>query len=82
MASVKPEIKIYTTKTCHYFFEAKNYFKSKKIDYREIDVGSDEKMAREMMKVSKQSGVPVIVIGKHVVVGFDKPVIEKILRNR
>ncbi|HLC63110.1 MAG TPA: glutaredoxin family protein [Candidatus Nanoarchaeia archaeon] len=80
MANLKPEIKIYTTKTCHYCIEAKKYFKSKKIAFKEIDVDSREKV-KEMINISGQSGVPVIVIGKNVVVGFDKHAIEKILKT-
>ena len=81
MANLKPEIKIYTTKTCGYCIQAKDYFTKNKIAYKEVDVGDDKKAAKEMINLTGQYGVPVIVIGKHVVIGFDKPVIEKILKT-
>jgi glutaredoxin len=35
--------------------------------------------ARDMQRMSGQMGVPVIKIGKDVIVGFDKPRIDKLL---
>ncbi|HLB95800.1 MAG TPA: glutaredoxin family protein [Patescibacteria group bacterium] len=73
-------IKIYTTPTCTYCIQAKNYFEGKNIDYEEIDVSKDQKAAQEMIKISGQMGVPVILINDQTVVGFDKDKIESILK--
>jgi glutaredoxin len=63
---------------------AKDYFKEKKIDFEEIDVAKDEHAAEELVRVSGQMGVPVIVIGegedKKVIVGFDQGKLEEFLK--
>lgn len=73
------KIKIYSTPTCPYCAQAKNYFEEKNLDYTEIDVLSDPKAAQEMQKISGQLGVPVITLDDHVIIGFDKEKIEQIL---
>ena len=72
----KPEIKIYTTSACPFCHKAKENFNKKKIAFKEINVGGDNEKAKEMIKISGQTGVPVIVIGKKVIVGFDKNAID------
>ena len=73
------EVKIYTTSTCPYCVMAKDFFKEKNIKYTEFDVGSDREKAEEMIKKSGQMGVPVIEIGKEIVIGFDKKKISELL---
>jgi glutaredoxin 3 len=70
---------IYSTPTCPYCQQAKDYFDEKKIKYTEHNVAEDEKARQEMIDKSDQMGVPVIIIDKKVIVGFDKPAIEKAL---
>ncbi len=69
-------VTIYTTKTCGYCKAAKAFFKEKNVEYTEIDVGSDQEKAKEMIHRSGQMGVPVIVIGaeadEKLIVGFDQ----------
>jgi glutaredoxin-like YruB-family protein len=74
------KVKIYTTPTCPYCEMAKQYFKSKNIDYEEIDVSSDIEAAREMIEKTGQMGVPVIEIGDNIIIGFNKPAIERALK--
>lgn len=76
-------IKIYTTPTCPYCHQAKAYFTQKKLSFEEIDVSQNQDKAEEMVKVCMpkggQIGVPVIVIGSKVIIGFDEKEIEKII---
>ena len=65
-------IKIYSTPTCTWCQKAKKYFKLNNLEYTDIDVNYDEAAAKEMKKISGQSGVPVIVINGTVIIGFDK----------
>ncbi len=74
-------VKVYSTPTCPYCRMAKNYFHSKKIDFVDIDVSQNSEKAQEMMDLSGQMGVPVIVIGEDVIVGFNQAEIEKKLSS-
>jgi glutaredoxin len=58
---------------------AKQYFSSKGLTFDNIDVSSDHQKAQEMVKLSGQMGVPVIVIDGQVVTGFDKSKIDSLL---
>ena len=73
------EIKVYSTPTCPYCKMAKDYLSSKNVSYQNIDVSLDKEAAEEMVKVSGQMGVPVIVINGKAMVGFDKSRIDALL---
>ncbi len=73
------EVKIYTTSTCPYCTMAKKYLSAKGITYQQFDVLSDTLAQEELVKISGQMGVPVIVINGEVVVGFDKARIDALL---
>ena len=79
MGSTTQEVKIYSTPSCHFCHMAKDYFKENNIAYTEYDVASDMEKRREMVSKSGQMGVPVIIIGETLTVGFDKPKIAKLL---
>lgn len=70
---------IYSTPTCSYCIQAKEYFNDNKIKYKEYDVSENEKARTEMVTKSGQMGVPVIIIGKKVIIGFDKTEIKEAL---
>ncbi len=68
-------ITIYTTPTCHFCHMAKDFFNSKNIKYTEHDVVSDIAKRQEMIQLTGQLGVPVIVIDGEPVVGFNQAVV-------
>ena len=72
-------VTIYSTPSCHFCHMAKDYFKENNIVYTEYDVASDMAKRKEMVEKSGQMGVPVIIIGGELTVGFDKPKIAKLL---
>lgn len=78
----QPKIKIYTTPTCPYCRMAKDYFRQKNLVYEEFDVSKNEHALNEMVHISGQMSVPVIVIGKYVILGFDAQTIERILNEK
>ncbi len=82
MAQVKkkqPRVLIFTTPTCSYCNMAKQYFRRNKVRFRDIDISKDQAAARDVMRRSGQMGVPVIDIGGKIIVGFNKPKINKLL---
>jgi S1-C subfamily serine protease len=57
----------------------KEFLSQKGITWTEKYVDSDRAAAIEMIRRSGQQGVPVTVIGDEVVVGFDRPRLERII---
>lgn len=51
---------------------AKDFLKEQGIEYTEFDVAHDLERRQEMIQKSGQMGVPVIIVGEEVIVGFDK----------
>lgn len=70
---------VYSTPTCPYCKQIKAYLKEKGIEYDDIDVAANPDKAQEMIDKSGQMGVPVVMIGEEVIVGFDKEKINKAL---
>ena len=68
-------VTIYSTPTCTYCKAAKEYFAKNNVAYTEYNVASDEERRKEMVDKTGQLGVPVIVIGDKVIVGFDQEAI-------
>lgn len=65
------KVKVYSTQSCPYCVMAKEFLRQHAVKYAEIDVGSDEKAAEEMIEKSGQMGVPVIEIDGKIIVGYD-----------
>ena len=73
---------LYTTPTCGYCHQLKNYLHQRGVPYTEHDVSRDQAAAVEMVRLSCQQGVPVSSIDGHVVVGFNRPTIDQLLAQR
>jgi glutaredoxin-like YruB-family protein len=73
------KVKIYTTPSCPYCEMAKDYFQENNVDYEEHNVAEDDKAREEMIRKSRQMGAPVIDIDGKIIIGFNKPEIEKAL---
>ena len=71
---------IYTTTYCPWCKKTKEFFKEHKVSFIERNVEESEKFAREMIERSGQQGVPVIEIGKEIVVGFDEQRLRRVLK--
>lgn len=70
--SSQKKVQIYSTPTCHYCNLAKEYFDGKGVEYEEFNVAFDLGKRKEMVEITGQMGVPVIVVGNKVMVGFDE----------
>ena len=70
---------IYSTPTCPYCKQAKEYLLQKGIEYTDIDISADEASQKEMMEKSGVMSVPVIDIEGTIVIGFDKEKINRAL---
>lgn len=73
------KVVIYSTPTCYFCNLAKEYFKEHSIPFESFDVSTDREKQMEILDKTGQMGVPVILIGDDVVVGFNKPLIDQLL---
>ena len=76
-----PSVLMYTTPTCVYCREAKEFFKEHNVEYEEKDVVQDEQARNDMIQKSGQMGIPVIDINGTIIVGFDRPRIDAALKQ-
>ncbi|MDP3645474.1 MAG: glutaredoxin family protein [bacterium] len=72
-------VTIYTTPTCHFCHEAKDFFTAHKVNFTDYNVATDLEKRKEMITKSGQMGVPVIYVGDDLVVGFDKERLSELL---
>ena len=77
----QPRVIVFSTPTCTYCTLAKKYFRENHVPFTEYDVSRDKRRADEMVRKSGQMGVPVIDINGRIIVGFNKPEIEKSLKR-
>lgn len=75
----KHEVTIYTTPTCVYCKLTKEFFKQNKVDFKEVNVATDEQAAKKMIEKSGQMGVPVIEVDEKIIVGYDKEALKAAL---
>jgi glutaredoxin-like YruB-family protein len=73
------QVTVYTTPTCTWCTTLKTYLDSHQVNYREINVASDQNAAEAMVRKSGQQGVPQSEINGQMVVGFDKARINQLL---
>ena len=70
---------VYSTPTCPHCNNLKNYLRKNQIQFRDVDVSKDQKMAQELVRKSGQQGVPQAEINGRIIVGFNKPKIDELL---
>ncbi|MHB8660817.1 MAG: glutaredoxin family protein [Minisyncoccota bacterium] len=66
------KVTIYSTPTCHFCQMTKDFLKAKGIGYTDYDVAHDLAKRQEMIQKSGQMGVPVILVGDDLIIGFDQ----------
>ena len=74
-------IKIYSTPACPYCQRLKSYLDSMGFAYKDIDVSVNPEIVEEMVNLSGQMGVPVIVVDDEVIIGFDRERLDSLLKE-
>ena len=74
-------VTVYTTPTCPFCYQAKEFLSRQKVPFVEKNVAADRQAAMEMVRVSGQQGVPVITVDGQVVIGFDQPRLMQLLQQ-
>lgn len=57
---------------------AKRYFAERGIEFTEADIITDLEARRRMVLMTGQYGVPVIQVGEHAMIGWDKAEFERL----
>jgi len=74
-----PQVTIYSTPTCTFCKQAKDFFDENNIAYEDHNVAEDQEKRQEMIQKSGQMGVPVIFIGDEMIIGFDQGRVKELL---
>ncbi len=77
--SQEKNVAVYSTPTCPYCRQVKEYLSEKGVQYAEHNVGTDVEARNAMVRKSGQLGVPVIEVGDEVIVGFNRAKLDELL---
>ena len=72
-------VTIYTTPNCGWCKITKDFFKHYNVEYTEKNVAEDMAARQEMVEKSSQLGVPVTDVDGAIVIGFNQPMLVKLL---
>ena len=82
MATHTVPITIYSADWCAFCHAAKDYLDKRGIPYIDKDVESDPSIAQEAVDKSGQTGIPVIDVDGQIIIGFDRPKIDSVLKDK
>ena len=74
------KVMVYSTSWCPWCKKVKEFLKENKIKFTNRDVEKSKKYADEMIKKSRQKGIPVTIINGKVIVGFEEDKMRKELK--
>ena len=67
------KITIYSSLTCYYCFAAKEFFKKKNLDFKEIIVDGDEDLKKKLVEMTNgKTTVPQIFFDNQLIGGYDQ----------
>lgn len=70
-SSATPPITLYSTAICPYCVMAKNFLKSRGLEWNEVRIDTDPAERERMLARARRTSVPQIFIGEHHVGGYD-----------
>ena len=75
------KVEIFSSDTCKYCVELKDYLKENNVEYIDYNISIDEEARRNLIKLGYMS-VPVTLINGNHVLGFDKLRIRQLLNGK
>lgn len=78
---VSHRVIVYTGPGCPACGAAKAYLRRQGVNFRDIDIARDQHAAQSVVRRSGQMAVPQIDIDGHLIVGFDKAKIDRMLAS-
>ena len=84
MSSSKPapRIIVFSTPNCGWCRKLKSYLRDNGFRFKDVDITKDPKAAQDVVRKTGQMGVPVTLINNRPIVGFNKPMIDRLLNIR
>jgi glutaredoxin-like YruB-family protein len=79
--TVSHRVIVYSGPGCPACGTAKAYLRRRGINFREVDIARDQHAAQSLVRRSGQMAVPQIDIDGHLIVGFDRAKIDRILAS-
>ncbi|SNX53641.1 glutaredoxin domain-containing protein [Thermoanaerobacterium sp. RBIITD] len=76
---ISHRVTVYSSPSCPWCSATKAYLRQHNIRFRDVDVTKDQNAAAELVRRSGQRGVPQTDIDGTIVVGFDKPKLNRLL---
>jgi len=70
---------IFTTPSCPWCRKTKQYLKDRGFSFKEVNILQRRSAAKDIQRMTGQTGVPVVVINNRPVVGFNKSKIDRLL---
>ncbi|NQS90761.1 glutathione S-transferase N-terminal domain-containing protein [Patescibacteria group bacterium] len=74
-----PKVILFSSGSCPWCSRAKNYLRQNGVKVKEIRVDKDPDAAKDVVRMTGQMSVPVLLIGRTKIVGFDKAKIDRLL---
>ena len=72
-------VKVYTSPTCQSCKSIEEYLSSHGVKYEEIDVTKDREALERLVEKTGKIFTPDVQVGDEIVVGFNKPEIDRLL---
>ena len=74
-----PRVILFSSGSCPWCDRAKSYLRQKGVRVEEVRVDEDPDAAKDVVRMTGQMSVPVLLIGSAKIVGFDKGRIDRLL---
>ena len=81
VAANTPNVEIYETSWCGYCKKAKDFFRSRGIDFVTYDIDRDQQARSRMQSLTSRMAVPFVVINGQGVPGYNVTAYEQALQN-
>ncbi len=80
--SAFPQVTLFFSPTCAYCKQVQEFLAHRNVEFVARDVSRDPDALRDLVRLTGKYNVPVVVVGDHVVVGFDRARLERLLPRR
>jgi len=75
----KHKVIVFSTPSCPWCRRVKQYLRQNRIMFKDVDVSRNRSAAADMVRRTRQQGVPVVLIDNRPIVGFNKSMIDRLL---